>query len=83
MFPVPYLFGILYVIFKFCPEVAYRAGYWPGCGVTERADCIAFDIFCYVDKQIDVVHVTVTVLDPVKHFLHPACTFAAGTTLST
>ena len=82
MFPVLYLLGILDMVFKFFPEVAYRAGYWPGCCVTERADRIAFNIFCHVDKQVDVVHVTVTVLDPVKHFLHPAGSLAAGTALS-
>src|SRR5687768_15334539 len=83
MFPVLYLFGKLYVVFKFCPEVADRAGYWPGGGVTERADRIAFNIFCHVYKQVDVVHMTVTVLDPVKHFFHPARPFAARTALST
>ena len=34
VFSVFYLLGVLDVVFKFFPEVAYRAGYRPGGGVT-------------------------------------------------
>src|SRR5688500_10348950 len=71
------------MVFKLLAEVAYRAGYWPGGGITERANGSPFNIFRDVDEQIDVVHVSMSMLDAVQHFFHPSRSFTAWAALST
>src|SRR5690606_7905650 len=67
---------------KFVPEVTDCTGYGPGSSVAQRANCISFNIFCHIDQQVDVLIRTVTILDTMQYFFHPASSFTTRGALS-
>lgn len=74
---------VIDVPLEFIPEMPDGTGYRPGSGIAEWTNGVPFDLFRHVDQQIDVMLMTVSVLDAVQDFFHPACSFPAGAALST
>jgi hypothetical protein len=68
---------------KFFPEMTYRTRYWPGRSVAERADGITLDFFGNINQQIDIMHVAVSMFNPVEYFFHPSGSFTTWTALAT
>ena len=59
-----------------------RCGHRPCRGITQRTDRIAFNFTLNIPEQINITHLPFPIFNIHQDFFHPACSFAAGRTLS-
>src|SRR5664279_235108 len=68
--------------FKFIPEMTDRCSHRPGSGVTERTNRVPFNLALYIPEQINILAFAFSLFNIRQDLFHPACSFAAGRTLS-
>lgn len=70
-------------VFHLVAKVFNEALDGPGCCVTERADCVSFNLHRQLLEHVDFREVGVPKLNPLEQVHHPAGALSAGRALTT
>lgn len=69
-------------VLHFSSELSDESLNGPGCGITEGANCVTFDLIRELFEHIDLGEVSITELHTLKHVNHPASTLTARCALT-
>ncbi len=79
------VFGMIVVnsFLYFVSIVSDQTLNWPGCGITQSTDCVAFDLFCQLPQHIDFCIISFSDLHSFQNICKPWSTFSAWCALTT